>query len=50
MKERIKIVTSVVNYPTVTTLYKKQGSSTCDMNALIKLPCDREIRPIYVHI
>lgn len=29
---------------------KKHGSSTCDMNALIKLPCDGEIWAIYVQI
>lgn len=48
MSERLQIVTSLVNHPSVTTLYKNQGSPTCDMNALIKLPHDREIWPIYV--
>lgn len=50
ISERLQIDTSLVNYPTITRLYKKHGSSTCDMNALIKLQCDCEIRPIYMQI
>lgn len=50
MSKRLKIATSLVNYPTIKMLYIKQGSSICDMKPVVKLPCGCEIQLIYVHI